>query len=314
MEQLGKLKQVELRKLWIHEAYDFTQWLSQQENLDLLSESIGFEIRLEGTEVAVGSFKSDILAGEGEDGRKIIIENQLEETNHDHLGKLITYASGLGAEIIIWIFKDIREEHRQALDWLNEHTDERVNIFAVKMEAWQIDEGRPAPKFQIISRPNKWAKVVKSSAGRGKITETKLYQMDFWNKLKEYGESKNSGFSFRTSSPQHWYDVSMGSSQCHMTIVILTKSKELRCGLYIPKNKDLFKWLLSKKGEIEAKLGHELEWVDSPEKLSSEARIVKNFDVINDPDFKNYGQVFEWLINELTLLKETFAPFVREYK
>jgi hypothetical protein len=114
--RLAKLKQVDLRKVWQHEASDFTKWLANQENLSLLSDEIGIEISLIQTEANVGKFHVDILAEEENTGRKIVIENQLEPTNHDHLGKLITYAAGFDAEIIIWIVKDVRDEHKQAIE------------------------------------------------------------------------------------------------------------------------------------------------------------------------------------------------------
>ncbi len=133
---LSTLEKVNLRQVWKHEASDFTNWLAQDENLDLLSDEIGIDISLIQTEASVGKFNVDILAEEDNTGRKIVIENQLESTNHDHLGKIITYASGFDAEIIIWIVKNVRDEHKQAVDWLNEHTDEKINIFAIKMEVW----------------------------------------------------------------------------------------------------------------------------------------------------------------------------------
>ena len=131
-QALGKLKKIDLRKAWEHEALDFTKWLAKEENLALLSEEIGVDLNLVETEASVGSFNVDILA-EDSNGRKVVIENQLEITDHDHLGKVLTYTSGYNAEIIIWIAKDIRDEHKQAIDWLNEHTDENINFFAIKI-------------------------------------------------------------------------------------------------------------------------------------------------------------------------------------
>jgi hypothetical protein len=122
---LGKLKKVDLKNEWKHEAYDFSKWLAQQENLDMLSDEIGIGIQLIEREASVGKFNVDILAQEENSERKIIIENQLETTDHGHLGKIITYAAGYDAEIIIWIVKDVRDEHKKAIEWLNEHTDEK---------------------------------------------------------------------------------------------------------------------------------------------------------------------------------------------
>lgn len=121
--QLSKLDKVDLREVWKHEALDFTNWLAKPENLELLSAEIGIDISLIQTEASVGNFNIDILAEEENTGRKIVIENQLESTDHDHLGKIITYASGFDTEIIVWIVKSVRDEHKQAIDWLNEHTE-----------------------------------------------------------------------------------------------------------------------------------------------------------------------------------------------
>ena len=116
---------------------------------------------LEETESAVGSFNVDIFAAEeGGTGRKIIIENQLEETNHDHLGKIITYASGKGAEVVIWIVKRARDEHKQAVEWLNQHTDKNIGFFLLEIELWKINDSLPAPKFNVVERPNDWAKTM----------------------------------------------------------------------------------------------------------------------------------------------------------
>ena len=183
---LSKLNKVELRDVWGHEAIDFTNWLAQKENLDALSEEIGVDIKLIKTEANVGKFSVDILAEEEASGRKIIIENQLEDTNHDHLGKIVTYASGYDAEIIIWIVKGVRDEHQKAIDWLNEHTDENISFFLIKIELWQIEGSNPAPKFEIMVSPNEWAKAIKTSPSNGELTDTKLQQLEFWNKFKNY--------------------------------------------------------------------------------------------------------------------------------
>ena len=173
--KLGKLEKIkDLRSVWKHEANDFTKWLSEEENLNTLGEEIGIDIELISTEAKTGSFSTDILASESNTNNKIIIENQLESTDHDHLGKIITYASGHDAKTIIWIVKEVREEHRQAIDWLNEHTDEEINIFLCKIELWKIGNSEIAPKFQIVSSPNNWTKTVKKSADNKKTSTDML--------------------------------------------------------------------------------------------------------------------------------------------
>lgn len=151
---LDHLKKVELRKVWPHEALDFTKWLSSPANLNMLGEAVGVELELIETESSVGSFNVDIYAQEAGTGRKVIIDNQLEETNHDYLGKVITYAAGKGAQVIIWVVSHARDEHRQAIEWLNEHTDNDFGFFLVEIELWTIGDSKPAPRFNVVEQPN----------------------------------------------------------------------------------------------------------------------------------------------------------------
>lgn len=313
-KNLGQLKKVDLRTVWEHEALSFTKWLAKEENLALLSNEIGIAVKLLKTEAEVGGFNVDILAEEEGSGRKVIIENQLESTNHDHLGKLITYASGTDASVIVWIFKDIRDEHRKAIDWLNEHTDEDIDIFAVKMELWQIGDSLPAPKFEIISNPNNWAKIAKTNTEQTKLTTTKLYQLEFWNKFGEYAKEHDFSLSLTKTYPQHWYNFSVGSSSGHLTITINSRTKELGCELYIPDDKDFFEFLFEKKDQIEKDLGFKLDWRPLPEAKASRIRISQRFDILGDPDFSKYDEPFEWLRVNLENFKKAFTSHIIEYK
>lgn len=159
--KLGKIKRITDIRSWHHEEKDFSKWLAQDENLKQLSDAIGIDIVLEERESSVGNFSVDLYALEEGTERRIIIENQLEDTNHDHLGKLITYASGKGAEVIIWVVKRARDEHRQAIEWLNQNTGVNIGFFLVEIELWQIDDSAIAPKFNVVERPNDWAKQMK---------------------------------------------------------------------------------------------------------------------------------------------------------
>jgi hypothetical protein len=308
--QLGKLIKTDLRKIWKNEEYDFSAWLAEEQNLALLSEEIGIDIRLISKEAEVGKFSLDILAEEESTGRKIIIENQLEITNHDHLGKIITYAAGHDADIVIWLFKDIREEHRQAIDWLNENTDEEISFFAIKVEAWQIDNSSPAPKFHIISKPNEWAKIVKQSAGKAELTDTKLKQLDFWTKFKEFAKERKFPFRLKSPRPQHWYDVSFGSSDAHIALTINTRENLINCEIYIADNKELFEYFKSKKSEIEASIGTTLEWKDA-EKAS---RIIQRKSGFDMQDESKAEESFLWLIDRITAFEKAFKPELKNYK
>jgi hypothetical protein len=314
MKKIGKIKKVDLRSYWKNEASDFTNWLAEKENLSFLSSEIGIEIKLIETEGGIGSFSADILAEEENTGRRIVIENQLEKTNHDHLGKIITYASGYDSEIIIWITKEVREEHRQAVDWLNENTDEKINFFIVKLELWQIENSPIAPKFQIISKPNDWAKTIKKSANRSEPTETQLSQLNFWNEFKNYAQSKNSKLRLRRTSPQHWYDISIGVQECHISLTINTMEDLLGCEIYIPDSKELFYELRKKKDKIEKELEGKLEWMELPGRKASRIRIKRDIapNTIDNPD--KHKEYFEWLVSKSEKFQKVFIKYVKKIR
>jgi hypothetical protein len=308
MVDLGKLEKVDLRTAWKHEATDFTNWLAKEENLNSLSDEIGVDIKLIQTEASVGKFNVDILAEEENTGRKIIIENQLEATDHDHLGKIITYASGHDAEIILWIVKDVRDEHKQAIDWLNNHTDEDTNFFAIKMELWKIGDSSPAPKFQIISKPNDWAKAIKSSTNQSQLTETKIMQLEFWNKFKEFSQNKGTRLRLRKTNPQHWYDISIGKAGAHISLTINTQLNEMGCEIYIHDDKEWFEKLKENKETIEKELGETLEWKETDGRKATRIKLPKEAEVTN-PD--KWDSCFEWLLSEAEKFHEVFQKYIK---
>lgn len=308
-KNLSRLTKVDLRKAWNHEALDFTTWLAQEENLSLLSEEIGVDIKLIKTEAEVGRFSVDILAEEESTGRKIIIENQLENTNHDHLGKIITYASGYDAEIIIWIVKHVREEHQKAIDWLNEHTDEKINFFLIKVELWQIGNSYPAPKFNLFSSPNEWAKVIKNIS-TSSVSDTKLLQQQFWSSFRDFVRKKNSKIRLQSPQPHHWYNFSIGSSDAHVSLTINTRDNILGCGLYISRDRDLYLYLKKHKTEIEKKLGKKIEWIEA--NVASRILLNKEVDSVFDKSYSE--EYFLWLYEKVILFQNLFVKFIREYK
>jgi hypothetical protein len=309
-KKLSKLTKIELRDVWPHEALDFTKWLALEENLDALSDEIGINIKLIRTEASVGRFNVDILAEEENTGHKIIIENQLEDTDHDHLGKIITYASGHDARIIIWVVRDAREEHRQAIEWLNNHTDEEIGFFLIKIELYQIDDSSPAPKFEIISKPNEWAKTIKTSPSNDELTNTKLQQLEFWDNLKDYIRTKDTSIRLQTPRPQHWYDVSMGSSEAHIALTVNTREDLIGCEVYINLNKDLYNYLLTRKDEIEKEMGETAIWIDAAK--ASRIKISKKVNgIFNSNESNNY---FAWLYDKTVLFQKIFVKHFKEFK
>ena len=157
MRELGKLKKVEPRTVWEHEARDFTPWL--RKNMDLLKEAVGIELDLVETESPVGGYAVDLYAKDLTTGRWVIIENQLEKTDHSHMGQIMAYAAGKEAGVVIWISPEFRDEHRQTLDWLNEITDESVAFFGIELEVLEIDTSPWAAHFKVVAQPREWAEM-----------------------------------------------------------------------------------------------------------------------------------------------------------
>jgi uncharacterized protein DUF4268 len=307
---IGKLIKVDLREIWKNEEYDFSSWLAQDQNLALLSDEIGVPIRLLEKEAGVGKYSVDLLAEEEGTGRKIIIENQLEKTNHDHLGKVITYAAGHDASIVIWIFKDITEEHRSAIDWLNENTSDDRLSFAIRIEAWRVNNSDPAPKFEVVCKPNEWAKVVKhSTEGKG-LGETDLKKLDFWTKLKSYAADKKVLLFRQTPAPQHWYNISIGSSEAHIGLTMNTKEDLLGCEIYINDNKPLFNFLKSQQVSIEQQLSAKLEWIEA-KKACRVVQRKENADIDNEDGLP---VLFDWLIDRAIAFDRVFGPLVKKFK
>lgn len=305
--KLGKIKYIkDIRSVWHHEARDFSKWLAQDENLEELSTAIGIDIVLEELESSVGSFNVDLYAMEEGTDRRIIIENQLEDTNHDHLGKLITYASGKGAEVIVWIVRRARDEHRQAIEWLNQNTGVNIGFFLVEIELWQIDDSAIAPKFNVVERPNDWAKQMKNV---GSLSDTKQLQLHFWQQLSEYIKSHDvfaKEFSPRKAQPQHWYDLSIGSSSYHICLTVNTQKNLLGAEIYIPDDKDKFAMFKTHNKEIEDLIGSRVEWREA----TKATRIITlhSYDINNE---NNWVQAFEWLMNKAVIFKSIAKRFDR---
>lgn len=252
---LGSIEKVGLREVWKHEALDFTRWLAREENLSLLGDAVGIDLELQETESAVGGFSVDIFATESGTGKRIVIENQLEETNHDHLGKIITYAAGKGAQCVIWVVARARDEHRQAIEWLNQHTDEDSSFFLVEIEVWRIGDSLPAPRFNVVESPNEWAKSEKTKTG---LSETQRTQVEYWQQYREAALS-DERFSRvmkpQKAQPQHWSTVHIGSSQYHLSFQLLLGKGMVGIELYIPDNKKLGAKALANLREFEDALG-----------------------------------------------------------
>ena len=179
--QLGELRDIPLRDVWTHEALNFTPWLA--ENLGTLSATLGVELELEGTEVEVNKYRADIVCRVPADGTKVLIENQLENADLQHLGQVLAYLAGLNARIVVWIARDFGDAHLSALHWLNEHTPDPFSFFAVKVGAVTIGDSLPAPVFEVIERPNDWDRQVRAKSDS--LSKLGAFRRDFWAHLAE---------------------------------------------------------------------------------------------------------------------------------
>ena len=285
MIQLGVMKKVEdLRSVWSHEALEFTPWLAKAENMKLLSETIGLDIEVEETESRVDSFSADIVGIDTNTGRKVIIENQLEESNHTHLGQIITYAAGKNATTIIWIVKHARDAHRAAIEWLNNNSGDDINFFLIEIELWQINDSLLAPKFNIVEEPNNWVREIKKTTIESS-NSTMQARLDFWTKFNDIAFTDSEykkEFRPRKPSTDHWYSMSIGMSGAHISILYLLQRNEICVEFQISDNKSLFDRFYSYKAEIEHIVGCELDWRKLPEKKASRVLLTKGFDLSND--------------------------------
>lgn len=308
MKTLGILEEIkDLRTVWPHEALDFTPWLSQDDNINLLADAVGLEITVDETESSVGDFNVDIYASETGTDRKIIIENQLEDTNHDHLGKLITYASGKSADVVIWVVKHAREEHKAAIEWLNNHTDDKIGFFLCEIKLYKIGVSEPAVKFEVIEKPNDWTKEVKKNES---INGTQQQRYDYWVAFEDFAFqnaqfAKN--FNRRKPSTDHWMNFSVGSSACHIAVSQIQKRDELVVELYINEDKELFNSLLQHKDDIEATAGFSFDWRELPEKKASRIVVQKSAALSNQ---SKWSEQFEWLIDVMLKMKVAFKKYL----
>ena len=305
---LGTLMEIkDLRMVWPHEALDFTPWLADEDNISLLGDAIGVDITVDETESSVGDFNVDILASETGMNRKIIIENQLEDTNHDHLGKLITYASGKSADVIVWVVKRAREEHKAAIEWLNNHTDDDIGFFLCEIKLYQIGDSDPAVKFEVIEKPNDWTKEIKKSESS---TATQQSRLEYWLAFED--EAFNNPafakkFNRRKPSEDHWLTFSIGTSSCHINVLQLRRNSEIGVELHIPDDKELFQSLYGCKESIENESQLKFDWRELPDKKASRIVIKRNAD-FDEKD--HWSEQFAWIADMMLKMEKAFKKHI----
>ena len=257
---LGRVVRGDVREAWPHEIADFTPWLA--EHLSELGEALGMDLELQSEEAPVGAFSLDLLARVSGTNRTVIVEDQLHPTDHDHLGKLLTYAGGYDADVVVWVAKDFRDEHRQAVDWLNQRTDENTEFFGVVVEIWKIDDSRPAPHFNLVATPNAWRREAAGSVRTGQISEKNLRYRAYFQGLID--TLRERGFTnARKAQPTGWFNFSSGHGARAQYAACFNQGARARVEVYMDAerdaNKHLFDRLLERRETIEAELGEKLD-------------------------------------------------------
>jgi hypothetical protein len=310
MKPLGELKSVDLRTVWPGEASDFTPWLAQPENLKQLGAALAIELEPEQTEVSVGPFAADILAREVSTGSYVVIENQLGKTDHDHLGKALTYSSALGAKTIIWVAAVFTDEHRKALDWLNQNTIEELAFFGVQVELWSIGDSLPAVRFNVVSRPSEELRQAVSLA-QGDLTPAKRLQLEWWVAFRDALLNAKVVTSAQSPRPQYWYNIAIGRAGIHLSAIANVEENRLGVRLYMQHSHGAASALAQlqvQKQAIEAEIGEPLVWNPNPDAIDKIILLQRQADLHQRDLWPGY---LEWQVNAVARMRKAFASRVK---
>ena len=307
----GRLERVELRSGWRNEATDFTPWLAREENIRLLGDTLGLDLEVQKQEAQVGPFRADILCRNTTDNTLVLVENQLERTDHSHLGQLFTYAAGLDAVSVIWIASRFTEEHRAALDWLNRITHEGFHFFGLEIELWRIGDSEPAPKFNVVAKPNDWSKVVaEARSSSGELTPGQEQQIQFWSDFGTVIDELGSHRKVPKAGPSSWVGYGVGRSGFGIYPTVSVSSDWVAVRLIL-NNQDAnayFGLLLEDCEAIHAELGLDLEWNQKPGRKECGIEIRRSVR-LGRPKERRAGIV--WMLETMDALDRVFRPRIR---
>ncbi len=310
-DTLDRLERVDLRKIWPDEAQDFTPWLAKRENLALLEKTLGLELELEKTEQSVGAFSADIVCRDVASESLVLIENQIEPTNHTHLRQTLTYAAGLDAVTIIWIASKFRDEHRAMLDWLNEKTEAQLSFFALEIELWRIGNSAPAPKFNVVARPNDWTARMSRSV-RQDSSPVKLQYERFWEALSVQMLSRNRPPKPQTPRPRNWTDFSIGRTDFTLRASRSHQKKQLQVVLCLkgPDSHAHFKLLEEQRATLESAIGGPLDWTERPS--GKECILAVSKTGVDPTDENDWAAQVNWTCDMIHRFYDVFSPIIEK--
>lgn len=305
------LETVDLREIWADESGVFTPWLAEPDNLTRLGEALGIALEEPATEVSVGGYSADIVATNTADNRRVVIENQLEKTDHDHLGKILTYAAGLDASTVVWVAKRFTEEHRAALAWLNSISSEEIGFFGIEIEVRKIDDSRYAPRFNVVAMPNEWTKTLPAKTKR---TRTQQAQFDFWTGFKAYATEHAKRISPIAPQAQNWMTLAIGKTGFGLCAVASAwggdGAPEIRAEFLVDSknSKQHYAELSKDREQIQTELGGGLLWysADGVRQCKIYLRRSSNW---QDPRVQE--DCYNWLVEKLDRLHAVFQPRIQ---
>jgi len=307
----------DIREIFPKEEKHFNPWLASEGGLKVLGDAIGHDLVLKHMEKRIGPFEADIVAeiADSAEEAPVVIEVQLGKSNHDHLGKVLTYAASLKAKVIVFVATEFTEEHRQALDWLNENTNEEREFYGLEIFPQRIDKGKTHISLKTISRPNQLRTILQKKA-RGELSVTKQKQMQFWEELQENNLKKHKKLRFQSPRPKHWNSMTLGKAGVHMSVTYVLQDPRIGCELYLSgeQAKSNFDQLMTKKEQIEKEVGSALSWerLDDKGKIASRIALYKKVNNLDEPNERQ--EALDWLGTTASRFAEVFIPLVKLLK
>lgn len=307
---LSRLEEINPRDIWEDEARNFTPWLF--ENAEYLGEVLGIDIELESKEYPVGAFSLDLFGRDLTNECVLIVENQLADTDHKHLGQLLTYAAGTDAATIVWVAPNFRDEHRQALEFLNHKSGENARFFGVEVSVVRIGDSAPAPMFNLIAKPSEWREKVAASQNTGEISQRRELYRSFWTKYLDAVHQSHPGLTnVRSPSTRNWTSVNYLKKGINISMAFLSK-RQVVCEIYIDlwsgeRNSQVLSALLEHKEEVEKAVGEVLHWDDIPMKRACRIRAITEGDVGEASD---HVRLIEWMLDHQIKMKSVLKPLI----